>query len=315
MWFNIDVLGIALSVLTWGLLIFTDWVIVRYVLVAWFWTSTPRFSFVPLTDLGTLLLALYQLLIALSWFSHFRAMTTDPGTILDSSAPESFQTPKACTLCQGRWKPPRAHHCKTCRRCIFRMDHHCPWINNCVGLSNQKLFILFLGYTAISAVATLLLLAGSAFCWLWSQKSWSDAAPPGSASLICSGMVAVECLAAVLFVGDFLQEQIESIQQNSTLVETYQRTHGLQTTFQEHFRAVFGLRTWMWPLPYASAPHPDYTEPAIPDDSFDSRFEDDDSGSLGIAGEETEEVGALLERPDVGQPRQRHETSKSAVED
>eukprot|EP00441_Pelagodinium_beii_P009497 CAMPEP_0197690236 /NCGR_PEP_ID=MMETSP1338-20131121/108063_1 /TAXON_ID=43686 ORGANISM="Pelagodinium beii, Strain RCC1491" /NCGR_SAMPLE_ID=MMETSP1338 /ASSEMBLY_ACC=CAM_ASM_000754 /LENGTH=228 /DNA_ID=CAMNT_0043272663 /DNA_START=210 /DNA_END=893 /DNA_ORIENTATION=- len=228
-------------------------------------------------------------------------MTTDPGTILDSSAPATFQNAKACTLCQGRWKPPRAHHCKTCRRCIFRMDHHCPWINNCVGLANQKLFILFLGYTAVSAVATLLLLAGSAFYWLWSQKSWSDAAPPGSVSLICSGMVAVECLAAVLFVGDFLQEQIESIQQNSTLVETYQRTHGARTTFQEHFRAVFGLRAWMWPLPYPSAPHPDYTEAAIPDEVSDPVWEDDDTSSLGIAGEETEEVSAALGRSDASQ--------------
>lgn len=301
MWFNLDALGIALSLVTWALLAFTDWVIIRYVIVAWFWTNRPRFDLVPLTDFGLGLLALYQLFIGLSWFSHFRAMTTNPGTIRESSAPENFPNPRVCKLCKGYWKPPRAHHCKTCQRCIFRMDHHCPWINNCVGLGNQKLFMLFLGYTAFSAVLTLLFLVASAATWVWSQKSWSDAAPPGSVSLICSGVVAVECIAAVLFVCDFLQEQIENIEMNSTLVETYQRTHGPRSHFWDHFRVVFGLWRWQWPLPFVTCPPPDYTEEAIPDDRIEF-FEDprlksvaegyNEDHGLGIAGHESEEVAS-----------------------
>jgi len=294
MWFIFDGLGILLSLLTWGLLAFADWVVVRQVFFAWFWAAHPRFSWMPFTDSGAVLFLVYQSLICLSFVSHIRAATTDPGTVRQTSTPPVLKNPRFCKLCQGRWKPPRAHHCKTCHRCIFRMDHHCPWINNCVGLSNQKLFILFLMYTAASAIMSLVLLVSSAVYWLWSQKSWLDAAPPTGTALFCSGIVAVECLAAVLFVVDFLQEQIESICMNSTLVETYQRTHGNRTTFDEHFKTVFGQCWWVWPWPFPSAPPPEYTEPAIPDEADPATW-DEGSDCLGIAGEESESLGAFTQ--------------------
>ncbi|XP_066587516.1 palmitoyltransferase ZDHHC2 isoform X2 [Prorops nasuta] len=58
---------------------------------------------------------------------------------------------RLCDKCQ-LIKPDRAHHCSVCGTCILKMDHHCPWINNCVGFHNYKFFMLFLGYALLYCI-------------------------------------------------------------------------------------------------------------------------------------------------------------------
>lgn len=49
----------------------------------------------------------------------------------------------SCRTCHWS-KPARSKHCSICRTCIERQDHHCIWINNCVGLDNYSYFIALL---------------------------------------------------------------------------------------------------------------------------------------------------------------------------
>ncbi|KAF8514768.1 DHHC palmitoyltransferase-domain-containing protein [Gautieria morchelliformis] len=48
-----------------------------------------------------------------------------------------------CATCNIR-RPERAHHCGICRRCVVKMDHHCPWLGGCIGHRTYPAFIHFL---------------------------------------------------------------------------------------------------------------------------------------------------------------------------
>lgn len=138
-------------------------------------------------------LAGIALYILLNW-SYTTAVFTNPGSTTDSQGGYNSLPTRAppvatsftvkstgelrfCKKCQAQ-KPDRAHHCSTCRKCVLKMDHHCPWLATCVGLRNYKAFMLFLIYTTLFCFVCF----GVSASWVWaeiiSDGKYSDSIMP-----------------------------------------------------------------------------------------------------------------------------------------
>ena len=140
----------------------------------------------------------YLLLVIISAVSHTKCQFSNPGCV-PRRMDEEYETirtaagerPNSCRHCQ-RLKPQDAHHCSldifflfccygywhsclgSCERCVLRMDHHCPWVNNCVAMFNQKYFLQFLFYTGCQCLFCLVSLS-SRFLYCSSQPFPVDA--------------------------------------------------------------------------------------------------------------------------------------------
>ncbi|KAM4821580.1 palmitoyltransferase ZDHHC3 isoform 3-T4 [Thomomys bottae] len=154
MWFIRDGCGIACAIVTWFLVLYAEFVVLFVMLI-------PSGDYVYSIINGIV----FNLLAFLALASHCRAMLTDPGAVPKGNATKEFieslqlkpgqvvyKCPKCCSI-----KPDRAHHCSVCKRCIRKMDHHCPWVNNCVGENNQKYFVLFTMYIALISLHALIM--------------------------------------------------------------------------------------------------------------------------------------------------------------
>lgn len=125
-----------LSILT-AIIVFTAY----YIGVPYWWEKSP-----PVT----IILLLVGNWILINVLFHYIMGVKIPA----GNPPEGGLIPEAVSICKKciKPKPPRTHHCSICKKCVLKMDHHCPWLNNCVGHYNHRHFFLYMIFTGTGII-------------------------------------------------------------------------------------------------------------------------------------------------------------------
>ncbi|KAD4586190.1 hypothetical protein E3N88_23791 [Mikania micrantha] len=220
------------------------------------------------SSIGLTNVVIFTMLTFFTLFSFFACVFTDPGDVpygyfpdiehsdgSDQESRESEALTKYCDKCSA-YKPPRAHHCRVCRRCVLKMDHHCTWINNCVGHRNYKAFFLLVLYATMSSVYSTVIIVGCGF-----YNDWESFGTIRLKTFYITSGVMISLLSLTL--GTLLGWHIYLLTHNMTTIEYYQGTrakwlakksgqiykHQYDVGVYKNFTMILGpnMRKWLWP--------------------------------------------------------------------
>jgi palmitoyltransferase ZDHHC2/15/20 len=156
-------------------------------------------------------------------------------------------------MCQRclRTKPDRCHHCSQCNQCILKMDHHCPWVANCIGFNNYKFFLNMLFY----ASATCILIITTSYPVLGAVLS-REGIDYKLAYFIVTAYV-LACVFGFLITG-FFSFHLWLISNQYTTIEFCEK-RGSDAQFAvkspyncgtlKNFQSILGTNTFLWFLP------------------------------------------------------------------
>jgi palmitoyltransferase len=140
------------------------------------------------------------LMIVLTWL-FYKCSISDPGkvpiikkeqkeTIISLGNANKLNSNNFCYSCLIQ-RPLRSYHCRKCKHCVAKFDHHCPWFGNCIGAKNHSHFIYFL--TVQIVLGTLYLYACISY-WVGGCSAYT-----AYAALQCNGFISLTIVMTTIF--------------------------------------------------------------------------------------------------------------------
>jgi len=219
-----------------------------------------------LVILGIIFLVIYHILVILTATSYYRTVFSNPGYVEESKAkenaiiaPNQYEEPDPhattyCSKCNAN-KPPRAHHCKICGKCILKMDHHCVWVNNCVGWNNYKYFILLLNYTVVTCF-TIILMIVIYFCIVGVKDINAN-----NVQLLFTGIIAFSISMSACFLGCY---HWKLLCRNKTTLEDFGDRNPFDLgTKMDNIKFVCGNNKLLWFFPIFTTDETGYSYPKL----------------------------------------------------
>ncbi|KAF5388519.1 hypothetical protein D9757_004693 [Collybiopsis confluens] len=220
-----------------------------------------------------ILLLPFNLLVGMLLWNYFLCLTVDPGRVPPAWKPDTHSDgfevkkltgkPRYCRMCQS-FKPPRTHHCRQCNHCVLRMgmihipacissfefllqDHHCPWIDNCVGHYTHGHFVRFLFYVDVACSYHLAMMARRVYQNL--NVNYWDSMPAVEFVLIILNLVA--CIPVLLSVGAFSIYHFNGLMNNTTTIEGWEKDKvaTMHLGRRRNIESVLGSNPWFWCWP------------------------------------------------------------------
>lgn len=159
-----------------------------------------RRSWPQVAAITAVVASVYALTAAVVWL--------DPGAV--AATPRwgcnniIFFANRCCRTCHTP-KPARLKHCSTCRRCVAVFDHHCVWLNNCIGDNNYRWFVAFLAanIAMLSYGAVLTLQALQAASHHYPRLGWWALVVGTTAPIKVTGTLAILCVVFAVITAAF----------------------------------------------------------------------------------------------------------------